>query len=215
MLCNENEKIKEIIKEYYKIFVTFFIALILCTIEFPYYIEAPGGIVDIADRIEIKNSHKSKGSLNMAYVREYKATIPTMIISKLNDDWNLIKRDMSDYNQTTEADYFRNRILLKEANQSAVLVAYNNAGIDVSLNNTKVYVTYVLKEANTDLEIGDQILEINNKKINSKNDIKLILADVSLDEVFEIKVINDDKEYIRTAKLIKYMDSYILYIMKL
>lgn len=210
MLCKLYEKIKEIIKEYYKIFVTFFIALILCTIEFPYYIEAPGGIVDIADRIEIKNSHKSKGSLNMAYVREYKATIPTMIISKLNDDWNLIKRDMSDYNQTTEADYFRNRILLKEANQSAVLVAYNNAGIDVSLNNTKVYVTYVLKEANTDLEIGDQILEINNKKINSKNDIKLILADVSLDEVFEIKVINDDKEYIRTAKLIKYMDSYIL-----
>ena len=108
----------------------------------------------------------------MPFTCEYKATIPTIIIAKLNSDWDLIKRDISDYNQTTEADYFRNRILLKEANQSAVMVAYNSAGIDVNLNNIKVYVTYVLKEANTDLKVGDQILEINGKKINSKNDIE-------------------------------------------
>ena len=81
MLYKLYEKIKEIIKEYYKFFITFFVVLILCTIEFPYYIEAPGGIINIADKIEIKNSHKSKGSLNMAYVSEYKATIPLYLMS--------------------------------------------------------------------------------------------------------------------------------------
>ena len=210
MLYKLYEKIRKIIKEYYKFFITFFVVLILCTIEFPYYIEAPGGIINIADKIEIKNSHKSKGSLNMAYVSEYKATIPTIIMAKLNSDWELIKRETSDSNQTTEDDYFRNRILLKEANQNAVTVAYNSAGIDVNLKNTKVYVTYVLKEANTDLKVGDQILEINGKKISSKSDIKSVIDDVSLDSVLEIKVINDAKEYKRTAKIIKYMDSYIL-----
>lgn len=210
MLYKLYEKIKEIIKENYKFLITLLVILIICTFEFPYYIEAPGGIININDRIEIKDSHKSKGTLNMAYVSEYKATVPTIIISKFNKNWNIIKRNINDSNQTSEADYFRNRILLKEANQSAVLVAYNSAGFDVLLDNTKVYVTYVLQEADTDLKIGDQIIEINNQKINSKSDIKTIINNTPIDNTLNIKVINDEKEYSRTAKLIKYNDTYLL-----
>ena len=210
MLYKLYEKIRKIIKENYKFFITLLVILIICTFEFPYYVEAPGGIININDRIEIKGSNRSKGTLNMAYVSEYKATVPTMIIAKFNKNWNLIKRNINDSNQTSESDFLRNRILLKEANQNAVLVAYNSAGFDALLDNTEVYVTYVLQEADTNLKVGDQIVEINNQKINSKNDIKIIINNISIDSALNIKVINDKKEYTRTAKLIKYNDTYLL-----
>ena len=39
------------IKKNYKIICIYIIAFIVLTIEFPYYVEAPGGIIDVKDRI--------------------------------------------------------------------------------------------------------------------------------------------------------------------
>lgn len=204
------EEIKKNIKENYKFLITLIILCFICTIEFPYYIEAPGGIINIQNRIEIENSYKSKGTLNMAYVSEYKATIPTILISKVNSNWKLVKKDTSNENTINEADYFRNHILLKEANQNATIVAYQAAGIPIHKENTKLYVTYVFEESNTDMKIEDEILMINGHSISSKIDIKKVLDDVSLNDNIDILVRNGDEVTNRTAKLIKINDSYVL-----
>lgn len=204
------EEIKRIIREDYKFLVTLIMVFIVCTIEFPYYIEAPGGIINLDDRFEIENSYDSKGTLNMAYVSEYKATLPTILISKIKKDWKLIKRDVNNKNTTAEADYFRNHILLKEANQSAIEVAYNAANIAVSKDDIKLYVTYVYEEADTDIQIEDEILEINGEKITSKIDLKNTLESLPIDENIDILVNNNDKKYHRKAKFIKYDGNYIL-----
>lgn len=133
-----------------------------------------------------------------------------MLISKLNKDWKLIKRDIDNENTTTEADYFRNHILLQEANQNAILVAYEAAGLTVAKEDTKLYVTYVYEEANTDIQIEDEILEINGNKISSKMDLKNVLEGLSVDEKINILVKHDDEEIKRTAHFTKYNDNYIL-----
>lgn len=204
------EEIKRIIKENYKFLITLIIILLTCTIELPYYIEATGGIIDIQERIEIEDAYESNGSLNMAYVSEYKATIPTVLLSKLKKDWKLVKRDTDNENMTTEADYFRNHILLEEANQNAIEVAYQAADIPIYKENTKLYVTYVFEEADTDIEIEDQIIAVNNQTISSKTDLKNILNALPSNETIHILVKHDDKEIYRTAKLIEYNGNYIL-----
>lgn len=204
------EEIKRIIKENYKFLITLIIILLTCTIELPYYIEATGGIIDIQERIEIEDAYESNGSLNMAYVSEYKATIPTVLLSKLKKDWKLVKRDTDNENMTTEADYFRNHILLEEANQNAIEVAYQTADIPIYKENTKLYVTYVFEEADTDIEIEDQIIAVNNQTISSKTDLKNILNALPSNELVHILVKHDDKEIYKTAKLIEYNGNYIL-----
>ena len=62
-----------------KYIIIYIVLIILLLIEFPYYIEAPGGTIDISNRINIENSYKSSGTLNLSYVSEYKATIITLI----------------------------------------------------------------------------------------------------------------------------------------
>lgn len=204
------EEIKRIIREDYKFLLTLIMVFIVCTIEFPYYIEAPGGIINLDDRFEIDDSYDSKGSLNMVYVSEYKATLPTILISKIKKDWKLIKRDVNNKNTTIEADYFRNHILLKEANQSAIEVAYKAANIPISKDDIKLYVTYVYEGADTDIQIEDEIIKINGKQITTKIDLKNILKSLPIDEEIDILVSNNDKKYNRKAKFTKYNGNYIL-----
>ena len=47
------QEIKKYIINNYKIIVTFFLFLFICTIKLPFYINKTGGIIDISDRIEI------------------------------------------------------------------------------------------------------------------------------------------------------------------
>ena len=210
MISKVYEEIKTIIKENYKFFIILLLTFIICSIELPYYIEAPGGIINVEDRVEVENGFKSSGSLNMAYVSEYKATIPTILISKINKDWNLQKRETDNINNTTEADYFRNHLLLEEANQNAIEIAYKTAGLDYKKENTKLYITYIYENANTDLEIKDQITKINNNIVKSKEDIQKNISTTSKNEIINITVLRDNKELTRTAQLVEYNNKLIL-----
>ena len=68
-------KIKEFIKENYKFIILMIMIVLFFNIKLPYYIMAPGGTINITDRVVMDNYNKSsKGSLNMLYVSEYEGT---------------------------------------------------------------------------------------------------------------------------------------------
>ena len=48
-----------------------------------------------------------------------------------------------------------------------------------------------------------------DKEMN-KNDLKDVISNLSISDTFEVKVINDSKEYIRKVKLVEYDGSYIM-----
>lgn len=189
------EEIKKTIKENYKLIIIFFCLLFIFTIEFPYYIEAPGGIIDVEERIEVQNEHETKGSFNLAYVSEIKATIPTLVYAWANKDWDVIKKEEVVYeNETMEDAEYRSHLLLDEANNNAIIVAYQKAGKEIVISNEHLYITYIDKDAKTDLKIGDEILEINNEKILNKQQLDEIMLTKKYNEILNIKVKRDGKE---------------------
>ena len=66
------------------------------------------------------------------------------------------------------------------------------------IDNVDMYVTYIYDNSKTNLKIKDKIISINDKKVNSKEEIHEILK--NKDKV-NIKVINNGKEYDRYAYL--------------
>jgi len=188
---------KKIFKENYK-FIIIIILLLLCfTIHFPYYIDAPGGISDISDKIEI-DGYSSEGSFNLTYVREYRATIPTLIISLFNKDWNIYKEEEMLLENENDTDYLlRDKILMKESISNAINVAYKYANKEIKVKDNKLYVLYIDKDVDTDLKVGDEIISINNQNIYSKEDIANILKDLNINDKINITVKNNDKEYNR------------------
>ena len=204
-------KIKNILKKNIRFIVIYVIILILLLIEFPYYVEAPGGIIDISKRINIENSYKSEGSLNLSYVSEYKATIITLVISLFNKDYKVLKINDVVPDNVNNNDYeFIDKLRLKEAYSNAIFLAYQKAGKDVKIKNEEIYVGSIFDEAKTTLEVGDQIIEVNDIKVNSKEEIDSIISKNKIGDEIKIKIIRNGKEEIKNATLIEYVDKPII-----
>lgn len=196
------DEIKKTIKENYKMIICFIGILLLFTIEFPYYIEAPGGIIDVDERIEIENVKEKKGSFNLAYVSEIKATIPTLVYAWINKDWDVIEKEEVVYeNESMEDADYRSHLLLNEANNNAIIVAYTKAGKEITISNEHLYIIYIDEGADTNLKIGDEILEINGIKIINKEQLDEIMLTKNFNEILNIKVKRNDKEIMCYGKV--------------
>ena len=209
MLNKIYERVLEYIKEEYKFLLIVLTLFITMTYKLPFYIDTPGGIIDISKRIKIDEKNKLEGTMNFAYVSEMNATIPTYIIAKINKNWDIIKKkEVVLENETEEEVRFRDTLDLKEALSNALYVGFKESNEEFKTKNNKVYVTQILKDAKTDLKVGDQILEANNTKINNIKELQSIEKQEG--KTITLKVINNKKEYTRTAECIKYNDNIII-----
>lgn len=209
MLTKIFNQIKIYIKKEYKFIILLLTLLLLSTIRLPFYINMPGGIIDISDRITIDNKKKLNGTLNFTYVSEMKATIPTYLIAKVNKEWDILKKEEVLYNYTEEEMTFIDSISLKEGISNAQYSAFQQANEDFEIENEKIYVVNIYKEAKTDLEISDQIIKIDDIEINTIEDVKKINDYVPGTKV-KVTVINNKREYTREAELIEHQGKTII-----
>ena len=198
------EKTKKIIKEYYKTIILYMFIFLLFTIKIPYYIESPGGLIDTSKKIISEDNFKLSGSLNMAYVSEMKATIPTYLYSKINKDWNAEKEEkITAPKEKIEDLEYRNKMLLKESNKIAQLVAYNHSNIKYEIINDKLYITYIDEKAKTNLKVKDQLIKVDGKEIKDKNHLQSYIKSKDINEKIIFTVKRDDKILERNATLIE------------
>ena len=158
----------------------------------PYYISAPGGIIDISDRIEYNNLEEYNGSLNMLYVTQYEATIPLYLMSYVLSDWDLesIKENQISNENHSEIDK-RNKIMLDNSINNAIYVAYTASDKKIEIKNKKLLVVGTL--SNIDLKIGDEILEIDNKKVDDFDIIKEIISESNVGDILKFKIKREEK----------------------
>ncbi|MDD4719173.1 MAG: PDZ domain-containing protein [Bacilli bacterium] len=214
MLYKLYEQIIKIIKNNYMFIIGFLIGFALITIKLPYYINTPGGSSDISSKIEIADHKIEKDTFKMAYVYEMRATIPTLIYSYFNKNWDVIKKEEVILpNEDKKDAQFRDHLMLKEANQQAIMLAYTKAKKEVKILNKKFYVTYVDEIANTDLKIGDEILKVNGQELNELDDINKISQTFVENEDLTIQIKRDNKIINKKATVVKDEDRLIIGIL--
>lgn len=197
------EKIKKFIKEYYKTLLVYIIIFCIFIINLPYYISSPGGLIDTSKKIIATENFKLKGSLNMTYVSEMHATIPTYIWALINKDWDIEKEsEVVIGNESTEDMEYRNHMLLIESNKTAELVAYKHSDIKYEINNNKVYITYIDALAKTDLKIQDQIIKVDDHKVIDKNYLYAYINSKNIGDKITFVVSENGREKTKKATLI-------------
>ena len=174
--------------------------LVIFNIRLPYYISAPGGVIDISDRISYEEKEEYEGSLNMLYVTEYVATIPTYLMSYINKDWDreeIVKSKVSSDESVKDIDA-RNKIMLDNSLDNAKYVAYKASGMDVKVN--KIIHQIVGKVIDNDFLVGDQVLKVNGEDIESFDDIKEIISNSEIGDELVVNIIRDSKERVIKEK---------------
>ena len=173
------------------------------TFRLPFYISAPGGLINTKDRVDINTDFEMEGSLNMAYVTEINGIIPMLLIALVNDNWDIeSEEEVTGGVESIEDVTFRNKMLLKEANSNALEVAYKYSDIDYTKEDSKCYITYVDELSKTNLEVGDQIIKVDNTNIKDKNQLYEVLASKKIDEEIDLTVLRDGKKIKRKATMI-------------
>ena len=187
------DKLKVFWKEnrFYLLFLL--IVVVVSNYRLPYYVSAPGGIIDISDRIEMDERVEYDGSLNMLYVTQYEATVPLYLMSFILKDWDLesIKDNQISNENHKEID-IRNKIMLNNSVNNAIYVAYTASGKDIKVKNNRTFIVGTLSDM--DLKIGDEVISVNDKKIDDFNVLKNVIDSSKIGDNLEFKVIRDNKE---------------------
>lgn len=190
MFNNLYEKIKEFIKENYKTLLFFVVLYLFFMFPVNYYILTGGGIMEVGNRIEVEDAYKSKGSLNLAYVSETRGTIATYLLSFIMKDWERI--DVSDYTYDDTEDAqdvnFRGNIDLLNASDNAIKNAYLEAGKTYKVKKSRLYVYYKDKKNKNEFNVGDEVLKVNNQKVNSVDDYRNIISKYSVNDKISVTV---------------------------
>lgn len=188
------KKIINFIKQDIWFIISLIIIVVLFNIKLPYYIDVSGGTIDISNRITTENrNNKINGSLNMLYVTEYEATIPTYLLSYLFKDWKVEKvSDVQVNNEDMEEIYERNRIMLDNSISNATYVAYTSANKNIEVKDKISYVIATTKD--NGIKIGDIITKVNDKEINSTSEIKEIISNQEVGNTIKLTVKRNNKE---------------------
>ena len=189
-------RLKEFMKEYYKTIIFLIVCYFVFTFPLPYYIYAGGGTIDINDRVEINNSETSSGSLNFAYVKELEGNVASFILGNIIPSYDIEKKDKVSLNEdeSNEDIMFRNKIYLENANQTAIMLAYQKAEKKVSIKSKHFYVIYVEDKVEDGLRVGDELLKVNGKDIENVEDYTNEIQIHEAGEKIKVTVKRDDKE---------------------
>ena len=192
-------RIKYFFKENYKSIIFLILFSLVCFYPLPYYIDSPGGLINLNNRIVIQDK-KINGSYSLTYVSEYRATLPILLFSWLKGDSEIFKKDDVMGKNETDKEYLkRDYLSYKSSLSNAVIAAYNLAGKRVDISNNYLYVGYIFDDSITDLKIGDEIVSIDNVSVSTKKEINELLNTKNDKDRISIKVINNEKEYERYA----------------
>ncbi len=199
-------KIKDFIKDNYKGLLVILIIFLVFNIELPYSIYTPGGAVNLNDRINIRDSYNPKGSFNMAYVSMVKGSFPFVLISKIIPDWDLVKKtDLMLEGENTKEMVEREKLYLQESIDSATINAYKKAGKEIEITKISNSVSLIVNDAKTDLKIGDNIIKVNDKEVNSLAELKEVVSAIPENTKVNLKIIRDGRE--KDAYAITYKSS--------
>ena len=196
------DKIKKILKENYKFIIVLTILVLLMYIRLPYYAMAPGGTIDITDRVIMDNyASENKGSINMLYVSEYEITPLTYVIAKLSS-WQIEKEQTRKIsNETIEEINERDKIMRDNSLDIATMVAYQNASKKIEIKDKKNIIIATTRD--NGLKIGDIITKVDNIKCNDIKEIQNIISKKAIGDEIKFTIIRNNKEKEITTKVSK------------
>ncbi len=196
------DKVKKFILEN-KVFLIVLIAInLLFWVDLPYVIYAPGGAINLENRIKVDEDYESKGKLQMAYVSMVRGSIPFLLASYVIPDWDIeSKDDLTLEDETMEDMLKKDKLYMQESIGNATISALSllNKNIDIKkIHNNVIYIT---KEADTKLELYDEIVKADGVEIRSLDEYKKIVESHKIGDVIKLEILRNNKKKDVTIKV--------------
>lgn len=196
------EKIKHFIKTYLLTVLIFVFIFLALNIKLPWSIYSPGGIINVSDRLNVEDTNDN---YYLTYASFSRGTPITLLFASLMPEWDIISNDdIKNTHENMDDVAKRDKIYMEEAISNSTFVAYNKAGITPNITDNHLYITYILENAQTNLKIGDEILEYDNIKYSTYKNFDEYIHTKGVGDTINLKVKRDKKEIEVQSTLIDY-----------
>lgn len=196
------ENIKSFIVENYKFLLVWGIIIFLFFYEFPFVIYTPGGIVNLESRIEVEDGYETEGSLNMSYVSLVKGTLPMILLSYVIPNWDLIKSsEITIEDESVDELLEMEKLYMQSSIDNATILAYQTAEAEINITREVNNIIYISDEAETNLEVYDEILQADGQNITTVDELKEIVNSKKEGDTIIFTVNRNGKERECQAKI--------------
>jgi PDZ domain-containing protein len=153
---NNNFKTK---KDYIYFFLPIIFTIILL-LPVPYYIDLSGGVINVDDNISVEDEFDISGNFYITYVSSVKGNVGFYLYSLISSYAESNYIDGESISKDKEANEFLQSFDLMESKENAKKVAYDKLGQDLKIENEKFYVTSISEEADTNLKLLDEFINV-------------------------------------------------------
>ena len=194
-------KIKIFIKENYRFLLLMILIVLFFNIRLPYYIMAPGGTINITDRVVMEDYKKdNNGSINMLYVSEYEGTPASILMAKLRNYDIESNKERQISNESVKEINRRNTIMRDNSLDIATMVAYRESGKEITIKEKKNIV--IARTLDNGLEVGDIILSVDGMSCDDVSEIKKVINRKEEGEYVTFKILRNNKEKEIKSKIV-------------
>lgn len=203
MISKIYAKFKEYIKnnKYSLLFLLFFACL--CFYKLPYVVYAPGGAIDLEDRVIVDDGYDYDGKLQMAYVSMIKCNIPIYLLSQIIPSWDLMEMNEVTYEDTSIDETIKiNQYFLEDSKYNAIKSVFDILDKEVVITNYQLNVVGLADNIDTSLKLFDVILAINGNEVKSTKEVQDLLDGLKVGDIVSLRIIRDNKYNTIETKLV-------------
>lgn len=167
------------------------------------YIMSPGSAYDVSQFVDVQNGHtEHNGSFHLMTVSMMRATPLLYGIALVRDHQEIMKLTNVRQKEEDDEEYnVRQLKLMTDSQFNALFVAFSKANLDYQVTYKGVFVLNVLAGGAADgiMKAGDEIIEINGKRIQQQNELAEIMNKAQIDD--EVELVINRKNEILTKKI--------------
>ncbi|MBN8207361.1 PDZ domain-containing protein [Bacillus sp. NTK071] len=143
-------------------------------IDLPYYVTTPGEARELDEVIKVEGGSEDKGEFMLTTVRVGQANLMQYVWAQFNEYHELIPEELIKREGETDEQYHQRQLdVMANSQTSATIVAYQAAGEGIEVTNNGVLVTGIIEGMPADgkLEIGDLITKVDDKNIETTEEL--------------------------------------------
>lgn len=175
------------------------------------YISRPGGAYDLEPLVEVAGGDQDdEGTFSLMTISIGKATPLMYAYSRFSNYMKVMPASKVRRHGETDEEYsIRQKRMMKDSQTNAITVAFDRAGLPVTKQFKGIYVLGVMKNsaASGKLEVGDRIVEVDQKPLSGADDFVKAVSGKDAGEELQLKVIRKKTEYNLPIKLQEIPDS--------
>lgn len=125
----------------------------------------------------------------MSYVSLVKGTLPMILLSYIIPNWDLVNSsEITSEDESVSELLELERLYMRSSIDNATILAYQTAGKSIDITREVNNIVFISDEANTDLEIYDELLTADGKEIKTVDELREIVNSKNEGEVIEFTV---------------------------